>query len=463
MFINSKPAKLQQQNIQQYAHNSDALSFFNQLTSPELLESLEAQLPEHRERLYPPTETLSMFLAQTLNEDRSCQKAVNNAVISRTLGGLPLVSTGTGAYCRARQRLPLKMITTLVQCTSELMDSQVPEQWLWHGRRVRLIDGTTVSMPDTEENQTAYPQQEVQTPGLGFPLCRLVGVICLSSGAMLNASIGKYSGKGSSEQRLLRSLLDTFDAGDVVLGDAFYGTYFLLSSLINNGVEALFEQMGARKRVTDFRKGKKLGTRDHIIQLTKPVVKPSWMTQEQYDSAPDTLKIRELKVGGKLLITTLLCPRQTPKNELKTLYKRRWEIEVDFRNIKTTMGMKILSCKSPEMIEKEIWATFLAYNLIRLLMAQAAVLACVLPRQISFKHTLQLWLAWSQQVTLSKHNAEIGVLFVLIAQQQVGKRAGRIEPRAVKRRPDKAYPMLMKPRIQARADVRENGHPKKLK
>ena len=270
------------------------------------------------------------------------------------------------------------------------MDSQIPEQWLWHGRRVRLIDGTTVSMPDTEDNQIAYPQQEVQMPRLGFPLCRLVGVICLSNGAGIDASIGKYSGKGSSEQTLLRNMLDTFDADDVVLGDAFYGTYFLLASLLNRCVDALFEQMGSRKRVTDFRTGKKLGTRDHVIQLTKPVVKPSWMTQEQYDCATDTLKIRELKVGGKLLKTTLLCPKQTPKVELKTLYKRRWEIEVDFRNIKTTMGMNILSCKSPEMIEKEIWATFLAYNLIRLLMAQTAVLACVLPRQISLKHTLQL-------------------------------------------------------------------------
>ena len=463
MLINSKLAKLQQQNIKQYAQNSDALSFFNQLTSPELLKTLESQLPEHRERLYPPTETLSMFLAQTLNEDRSCQKAVNDAAVSRALGGLPIISISTGAYCRARQRLPLKIFIKLVQCTSKRMDSQTPEQWLWHGRPVRLIDGTTLSMPDTEANQIAYPQQDTQEPGLGFPLCRLVGVICLSNGAVVNASIGKYSGKGSSEHMLLRNMLDTFDVGDVVLGDALYGSYFLLNSLINSGVDALFEQMGARKRVTDFRKGKKLGARDHVIELTKPVVKPSWMEQEQYDSAPDTLKIRELKVGGKILITTLLCPKQTPKDELKTLYKRRWEIEVDFRNIKTTMGMKILSCKSPEMIEKEIWAAFLAYNLVRLLMAQAAVLTCILPRQISFKHTLQLWLAWSQQVIFLEHNTDITVLFMLIAQQQVGKRAGRIEPRALKRRPPKAYPKLMVSRAQARADVRENGHYKKLK
>ena len=414
MFINNKPSTLQQQNIQQYAQNSDSLSFFNQLTSPELLETLEDELPKHRERLYPPIETLSMFLAQTLNEDRSCQKAVNDAALNRAFGGLPIVSSATGAYCRARQRLPLKMIIKLICYTSKLMDSQTPEQWLWHGRHVRLIDGTTVSMPDTEKNQTAYPQQSTQKPGLGFPLCRIVGIICLSNGALINASIGKCNGKGSSEQMLLRNILDTFTEGDVVLGDAFYGTYFLLDSLLKKGADVLFEQMGARKRTTDFRKGKQLGTRDHIIELTKPVIKPDWMTKEYYDSAPDTLSIRELKVNGKILITTLLCPKQTPKDELKTLYKRRWQIEVDFRNIKTTMGMNILSCKSPEMIEKEIWVTFLAYNLIRLLMAQAALLADILPRQISFKHTLQLWLSWNQKAHLSDHNVNISVLFILI-------------------------------------------------
>jgi len=162
------------------------------------------------------------------------------------------------------------------------------------------------------------------------------------------------------------------------------------------------------------------------------------------------------------LINTLLCLKQTSKHELKILYKRRWQIEVDFKNIKTTMGMNILSCKSPEMIEKEIWVTFLAYNLIRILMAQAALFADVLPRQISFKHTLQLWLSWNQKANLSDQKTNISVLFVLIAQQQVGKRSGRIEPRAVKRRP-KAYPMLMKARALSRTDMKENGHPKKLK
>ena len=462
MFINTKFSRCQQQRIQQYAKKSDSYQFFNLLTSSELLSTVEELLPEHRERLYPPTETLSMFLAQALNEDRSCQKAVNDAAIQRIASGLSAGSTATRGYCKARQRLPLSMISELVRQTGELMNSQIPEQWRWQGRRVHLIDGTTVTMPDTEENQAVYPQQSAQKPGLGFPICRLVAVICLSSGAVLNASIGRFKGKGSDEQSLLRHIIDTFKPGDLVLGDAFYGTYFLLASLRERGVDAAFEQLGARKRTTDFRKGKRLGSKDHLIELTKPKKKPGWMSQDQYDSEPETLVIRELCINGKVLITTLLSPKDVSKAEVKSLYKKRWQIEVDFRNIKTTMGMETLSCKTPEMSEKEIWIYFLAYNLIRLLMAQSALLADIAPRQLSFKHTLQLWLAWSQQGAYIDHDINQELLFVLIAQKKIGNRSGRIEPRAVKRRP-KPFSLLMKPRVEARAEIRQNGHPKKRK
>ncbi len=248
MFINTKFSRCQQQRIQKYAKNSDSYKFFNLLTSPELLSTVEELLPDHRERLYPPTETLSMFLAQALNEDRSCQKAVNDAAIQRIANGLSAGSTATGGYCKARQRLPLSMISELVRRTGELIDKQMPAQWLWRGKRVHLIDGTTVTMPDTAENQAVYPQQSGQKPGLGFPICRLVGVICLASGAVLNASIGPFKGKGGDEQSLLRNMLGTFNTGDLVLGDAYYGTYFLLASLQEKGVDAVFEQMGARKQ-----------------------------------------------------------------------------------------------------------------------------------------------------------------------------------------------------------------------
>ena len=224
----------------------------------------------------------------------------------------------------------------------------------------------------------------------------------------------------------------------------------------------MFEQHGARKRSTDFSKGEKLGSRDHLITLTKPKLSPDWMTEEEYNSAPNSLVIRELEVSGKILITTLLCPSSIPKQSLKNLYKSRWQVELDIRNIKTTLGMETLSCKTPLMGEKEMWVYLLAYNLIRLIMAQSGLMADVLPRTLSFKHTLQLCLNWSQTQSQSNQHDCVTELLVLVAEQSVGNRPGRIEPRAVKRRP-KPYPLLMKPRREAREEIRKNGRPKKVK
>ena len=226
-------------------------------------------------------------------------------------------------------------------------------------------------------------------------------------------------------------------------------------------MDVLMEQMGARKRVTDFRRGKRLGQRDHLIVIEKPKRRPYWMSEEAYRTAPASLTVREFKAGGKVMVTTLICPKATPKDELSALYRQRWSVELDIRHIKETMGMNILSCKTPEMALKEIWVYLLAYNLIRLLMVQSADISDTMPRSLSFKHCLQLWLLWSQQAdTFSE--ACLYTLYVLMAQQRVGNRPGRIEPRAVKRRP-KAYPLLTVPRQQAREKVQKHGHPKKLK
>lgn len=459
---NNRSALFQQHRVLRYAATSDAFGFFNQLTSPDLLDTLESALPEHRERLFPPTETLSMFLAQALQPDRSCQNIVNDAAVKRLTHGLPKCSTNTGGYCQARQRLPLEMVSGMVRHTGRLIAAKASDLWRWYGRRVRLVDGTTVTLPDTQANQSTYPQQSGQKSGLGYPICRIVGVTCLSSGAVLDAAMGSFKGKGSGEQSLLRGLLDTFEAGDILLGDAFYATYFLLAELRSRNVDALFEQHGARRRSTDFRRGTKLGSRDHLITLAKPKARPQWMTAEQYEAAPDTLTVREMEVGGRVLVTTLTCPNITPKTALKELYQRRWQVELDLRNIKTTLGMTTLSCKTPEMGEKEMWVYLLAYNLIRLIMAHSALMADVLPRTLSFKHTLQLWLAWDGTSKSADDTDNMTKLLMLVAEQSIGNRPGRIEPRAVKRRP-KPYPLLTKTRVLAREQVRKYGHPKKLK
>jgi len=451
----------QQHRVKAFQANSHSYQFFNLLTSDDLLDKVEELLPEHRERLYPPTETLSMFLAQAMSADRSCQHIVNQAVIQRLVGGLSTSSTHTGGYCRARQRLPQELVSSLTRYLGGVIDSQVPADWHWQGRRVRIIDGTTVTMPDTPANQAVFPQQRGQQPGLGFPICRIVGITCLSTGALLNAAIGRFNGQGGDEQTLLRSIQDTFVPGDIVLGDAFFASYFFIAAMQAKGVDILMEQHGARKRSTDFRRGQKLGQRDHLIVIRKPKVRPYWMGETQYEEAPDSITVRELKVGGKIIVTTMTCSKTHPKGALKTLYQSRWHVELDIRNIKDTMDMNILSCKTPEMAVKEIWVYLLAYNLIRLMMAQSALLADIKPRCISFKHCLQMWLVWIQQASALDHEQR-DTLFLLIAQQRVGNRPGRIEPRAVKRRP-KAFPLLTKPRDQARENVRRYGHPSKLK
>lgn len=462
MHANSAEVAQQHRIVERHAHNSDAYSFFNLLTAPELYEQVESLLPAHRERVFPPTETLSIFLAQALSADRSCQNAINEAALRRLSGGMRACSTHTGAYCRARARLPLQMVRTLARYTGRWITAHAPQPWCWRGRPVRLVDGTTVGLPDTPANQAQFPQSRSQKPGLGFPLCRLVGMVCLGSGAVLDVAMGPCRGKGTDERSLLRCILDTLERGDVLLGDAYFATYFLFCSLATRGVDAVFEQNGSRQRTTDFRRGQRLGARDHLIVLQKPVVKPEWMSQTDYEQAPDSVTVRELRIGGKTLVTTLLDAKQTSKSDLKQLYWSRWHVELDLRNIKTTLEMQRLSCLSPEMAIKEIWVYLLAYNLIRLMMAQAAQLGQCLPRQLSFKHTVQLWIAWGHHCH-GRHNHDmLHTLFVLIAQQRVGDRSGRIEPRAVKRRP-KPYPLLTKPRAHARAYVRDHGHPKKLK
>jgi hypothetical protein len=433
---------------------------FNLLTGPQLLDQVEALLPEHRERLFPPTETLSMFLAQVLSADGSCQQVVNDAMVKRVIGGMKPGSTDTGGYCKARARLPMSMVSTLAREAGGIIANGAPPWWHWQNRRVRLVDGATVTLPDTEENQAAFPQSSSQEPGLGFPICRVVALLCLGSGALLDAATGPCQGKGSDEQSLLRDMLDSLQEGDILLGDALYASYFLLWDLIRGGADGLFEQHGGRKRGTDFSKGEKLGVRDHLIVLTKPKQKPDWMSQYEYDQAPHTLKVREFQAGGKIMVTTFLCPKETPKNVLKALYRQRWNVELDLRNIKTTLGMEQLRCKTPEMAVKELWVYLLAYNLIRLLMAQAALLADQIPRQLSFKHTVQIWIAWQQRGGGGHDAVSINALLVLIAEPRVGLRPGRIEPRARKRRP-KPFPLLTRPRPEAREEVRRNGHPKK--
>jgi hypothetical protein len=452
-----EPRSEVQRRIARQAQRVDCNHFFNLLTSPALLEAVDSLLPEYRERRYPPTVTLAMFLGQVLSADGSCQNAVNGALVGRLAEGLSAGSASSSGYCQARQRLPERLVHQLVGLTGKLLDERVPTDWLWHGRPVKLVDGTTVTLPDTEENQARYPQPGSQGAGVGFPLARVVGVLSLSTGALLASAMGPSRGKGSGEHGLLRQLLGDLSAGDVLLGDRYYCSYFLLADLRRRGVDGVFEQHASRQ--TDFRRGEALGTRDHVVHWQRPA-RPAWMSEDVYQRQPAELSVREVKVGGKVLVTTLLDDRQVPKRDLQALYWQRWQVEVDLRNMKTTLGMESLRCLSPAMCEKEMLVYCLAYNLIRLLMAEAALQAGVLPREVSFKHTVQVWLAWSQrQMWNCSEDTQIQ-LFELIGQVRVKQRPGRIEPRRVKRRP-KPYSLLNRPRQELREEIKRYGRPKR--
>jgi hypothetical protein len=459
MHNNRRSSRPQRHRIRQRSRAVHAYDFFNQLTDDDLLEVVDQQLPVHRERLFPPTTTLAMFMAQTLNPDASCQATIDRHAVERVANDLQPCSTATGAYCKAHQRLPAAMVQAVLRHTGTLLASQALDAWRWHGRAVKLVDGTTITMPDTAENQARYPQSRTQKPGLGFPISRVVALMCLGTGAVLDTAMGPQAGKQSSEHALFHTLLGSVVDGDVLLGDRYYCSYVMIALLQARGADVVFQLH--QRRITDFRKGQRLGRMDHVVVWNKPKVKPRWLSQEGFEAIPDTLHVRETHVGKKILVSTLLSSTQASAQELKKLYAQRWNVELDLRHIKTTLGLERMTCKTPAMNEKQWWVGLLAYNLIRLLMLRSAKLADVLPRQLSFKHSMQLWLAWSQR-GLPADQTQIQCLLMLMAQKRVGNRPGRIEPRVVKRRP-KPFPLLTQPRSVAREKVRQFGHPKRLK
>jgi hypothetical protein len=441
--------------IHRHAKASAALQFFNVLTGPELLQITEEHLPEHRERLYPPTVTLSMFLHQALAADSSCQAVVNAWAASRAAEGLSAHSVRTGGYCRARQRLPLSMVQALSRHSAQELARRTPEGWRWRGRSVKLLDGTGISMPDTPANQAIFPQPKSQASGVGFPMARLCALIDLASGAVLEAATAAHYGAGHSELGLSRTLLGALCPGDVLLADALYANYWLIAELSAAGVDVVLRQHGSR--CTDFRRGVSLGVRDHVVHWSRPAAVPQWMSRAQYHAMPEQLTMREVRVNGGVLVTTMRDPRLLSKAQLGALYRHRWNVELDLRCIKTTLGMEVLRCLTPAMVEKELWVYLLAYNLIRLLMAQAAADHCTQPRALSFKHTVQLYNEFTARSLCRPETHNLTLLFALIAQQRVGHRPGRIEPRARKRRP-KSFQWLKVPRVQARRQIKRLGY-----
>jgi hypothetical protein len=314
---------------------------------------------------------------------------------------------------------------------------------------VVLVDAATVLMPDTPKNQAVFPQQSNQEPGLGFPIARLLALISLATGTIIDYRLGAYQGKGTGETSLFSQVLNSLLTGDLLLADRYYCTFAIIALLQAKGIPALFPLHANKK--ADFRQGSKLGAKDHVVEWKKPKRKPVWMTAREYADLPELITVREFRVKGIVYVTTLLNAKQFNKQELASLYKERWKIELDFRTIKTHMGMEMLRCKTPEMVQKEIAVHLLAYNIIRGNLAQAAVMHDKLPRQLSFRSAVQLVCQAAKQLVVLTGQQLIHALLSLLkamASTVVGLQKRKNQPRAIKRRP-KPFPLLTIPRHEA--------------
>jgi hypothetical protein len=411
------------------------------------------------DRIFTPLVTLAVFLSQVLSDDQSCRGAVARLLAWRAARGLPPCSPDTGGYCKARQRLPETLLPRLVCESAQRLQQKAPEPWLMRGRRVVIADGSTASMSDTPANQRAYPQHSNQKPGCGFPIARMVVLLCLATGCVLDAAIGSSKGKLTGEHALLRGLHRRLKPGDILLADAYYSSFDEVVTLVGMGVDVVMRQTGNRR--TDFRRGTKLGRDDHVVVWERHRNRPGWMDRLCFRRLPRQLLMRELRVridkpGFRtkvfVIVTSLLDPVAFPSKDLAGLYRARWHAELDLRTIKQVMQMDVLRCKTPEMVVKEIWGHLLVYNLLRGVMAEAAYRDGRQPRSLSFQGARQVVAGFRAELaraslSLAKKLREEAL--AAIAGERVGDRPDRYEPRARKRR-EKMYPRLQEPRQLAR-------------
>lgn len=452
--------------IRQAFLQADGLPFSQILTAEQIRRAFaegDARFGQQPDDRYTPELTLWGFLSQAMHTgvERSCNAAVERIRSLCAALDIPAPSPDSGAYCRARAKLPEAGLQRLAYEVADALESQTPKSWLWHGRHVKIVDGSTLAMPDTEANQQVWPQAHTQQPGLGFPILRFCALFSLPTGALCGFAEGPYLGKETGETALLRTLFTRLRCGDVVLGDAAFCSYFLIVLLAELGVDVVFHQH--QRRTTDFTHGRSLGDEDHLVVWPRPEC-PDWMDAATYARMPQQLAVRELRqrvsipgsrVTEVTLVTTLKNVRRYSKQSVSDLYCQRWHGELDLRASKVTLGLEDLRGTFPDMVRKELWVYWLAYNLIRTQMASAAVLHDQRPRVLSFAGAQQAVAGLMQQASV----AEPSLLrrwalqkLQSIASHRVGRRPNRVEPRAIKRRP-KSHKLLTKPRKQAQAEL----------
>lgn len=415
-----------------------------------------------RERLYPPVTLFWAFLFQVLNPAMPCQEVVGKVrawIISKG-GRRSKPSLGTAAFCEARGGLSLRLLQAVFDELREHLGRRAASAWLWCGRSVKVLDGTSFSMPDTAENQKQWPQPGTQKKGCGFPVAKMLGLFCLSSGAWIGHALSKWRCHDLSLWHQLSHLLGQ---GDVLVGDAGFCAYALMAELKARGIDTVFRLHQARPK--DMRLGKKLGRYDRLQTWSKPAQRPArspWK-KRAWTKLPARLEVRVVRVNIERkgfrtrrlwIATTCADPVRYPAEKLAELYYRRWSIELFYRDIKTTMHMEVMRTKTPAMIQKELLMHAIAYNMIRALILQSASAYQQQLGRISFKGAVDLLRQWLPQAAACHDQPRKlarwhGELLEAIASVQNPLRPDRHEPRAKKRRPN-SYQLLTSPRRQFR-------------
>ncbi len=447
----------------QFLQDGD-LPFTNVLSESAVAQALKALEVVWLDRIYSPLVTLWVFLGQVLNQDHSCRAAVARLIAHRVSRGQHSCSAETGAYCQARKRLPEEFFAAVARKTGQALDDNAQPRWLWKGRRVLAYDGSTVSMPDTAENQRVYPQPPQQQPGLGFPLARIAAFFSLSCGAVVDLAICSYAGKGHSELGMLHKLWDLLRPGDLMLADRYLCAWHEIYLLQQRGIDTVTRVHHCRR--VDFRRGERVGKDDHVVEWRRPGRIRS-IDLPTLKLLPERITIRETRVRirqpgfrcrSMIVVSTLLDAEEVTASDLAELYRARWHAELDLRSLKQTMQMDILRCKTPELVRKEIWTHVLAYNLIRTILAQAAAKHHIEPRTISFKGAIQTLDAFQPLIaeqgdcSSMRRRSLYDQLLDAVATHRVADRPDRFEPRQRKRR-QKKYDRMMKPRNQLKREM----------
>lgn len=432
--------------------NSIGLPFQELLSESMIVEAINELKIKYHRRLYDPFVTLWAFLSQVLDVDKSCHNTVSRVIAYLVSEGVELPSTDTSAYCQARSRLPEQLLEKLFGKVAQNLSEKVTPEYLWCGRNVLVIDGSSVSMPDTIENQKAYPQPSSQKPGCGFPIAKIGVLFSLATGAAIAIVIDVMN---THDLTLARKLYEFLNPKDVVLGDRAFCAYADLISIKKLGCDAVFRKHQSRK--TPMRKGKIIGESDRMVIWHKPDKCPKGLSKSEFAALPKTMTVREIyyyifipgfRTQQVSLITTLLDTKIYPSLEIVKLYGFRWEVEVNLRHLKTTLGMDVLRCKTPSMVRKEIYVYLLAYNLLRSLMWQAGDTYGTSPLRLSLqgtRHHLNNFIPLLLAVTSKQRYYLERTLLKVIVHKAVPDRPGRSEARVRKRRP-KAYPLMTKPR-----------------